>query len=263
METTNRSVQTNPGSATPPSTNLSVWSVLLLIFAPTSLLTLIFILIGPIIQETIPPHLLFFILAALILFPIQVTVVLSASKKEYGRYSLESAFTYHQKLSWWKILLPAVLLWGFAGIMSVTIAPLENMLFAPVEERFWQVMPPYFNLTNIEFLTRYSQNILVLTFVVYFIFNVFVGPIVEELFFRGYLTAKLSRFGGYAPLIVTVLFSLYHFWLPFHNLFRIAAFLPAFLVAWKLKNIYIAMVVHVLSNLVSTIGFITAVFAIM
>jgi hypothetical protein len=164
METANRSIQRNPGSETPPSTNLSVWRVLLLIFIPTSLLTLTFILISPFFQETIPPHLLFFILAALILFPIQAIVVLSASKQEYGRFSLESAFTYHQKLSWWKIFLAGVFLWGFAGVMTVTI---------------------------------------------------------------------------------------------------IAAFLPAFYVAWKLKNIYIAMVVHILSNLVSTIGFIAAVSAIM
>jgi uncharacterized protein len=234
--------------------------VLFLIFAPTSLLTLLFILVS-FVRDAIPPHLLFYLLAALILFPIEIFVVLSASKKEYGRFSLESAFSNHQKLSWWKILLPGVMLWGFAGIMSVTFAPFESMLFAPIIERFTQVIPAYFDFTSIESYTQYSQSIIVLTFAVGIIFNVFVGPIVEELFFRGYLTARLSRFGDYAPLIITVLFSLYHFWLPFNNLFRIAVFFPAAFVAWKLKNIYISMVFHILSNLVSTIGFIVAVSA--
>ena len=100
-----------------------------------------------------------------------------------------------------------------------------------------------------------------LTFTMYFILNVFVGPIVEELFFRGYLTAKVSRYGKYAPFIVTVLFSLYHLWLPFNNLFRIAAFYPAYYIAWKKKNIYIAIVFHCLCNLISAISFISAVYA--
>jgi uncharacterized protein len=240
--------------------DLSIWRVLLLIFVPTSLLTVAYISAGYLLQDTLPSLLVMFLAAALILFPIQLLVVLSASKKEYGSYSLRSAFSRHQNLSWWKIIAYSLLLWGFAGIMSVTIAPLEAMLFAPIAQ---SIVPPYFDWTNIDYLQRYSRNILLLTCAVYAILNVFIGPVVEELFFRGYLTSKLSRFGSYAPFIVTVLFSLYHFWLPFSNLFRIMAFLPAYYVAWKKKNIYIAIVFHCLCNLASTIGFIAAVSAIL
>jgi uncharacterized protein len=260
MEITGQNVRRNQGPDTLVP-NLPIWKVILLIFIPTTLTTLAYLLVGPLVQDTIPALLLFFLLAILILFPIEIFVVLRGSKREYGRYSLESAFSIHQKQPWWKILLFGVLLWGFAGLMTVTVLPLEGMLFAPAAERFWQALPAYFNWTNIEALAQYPRSTLILTCVVLFIFNVFVGPIVEELFFRGYLTARLSRFGGYAPVIVTVLFSLYHLWLPFDNLFRIAAFLPGFYVAWKLKNIYIAMVVHVLSNLFSTIGLIIAISA--
>ena len=185
--------------------NLSLRHVLLLIFVPTSLLTVSYVLIGHLVQEAIPSLLLFILLATLVLFPVQLLVVLLASKREYGRYSLKSAFSQHQKLSWWKILVYGSLLWGFAGIMSVTILPLEEMLFAPIAERLGHVLPPYFNWANTDYLQQYSRNVLLLTGIVYLVMNGFIGPIVEELFFRGYLTAKISRFGKYAPLIITVL----------------------------------------------------------
>lgn len=238
---------------------ISLSKLLCLIFMPTLILTTIYIIIGC-LQNTIPSLLLFFLFAAVILFPIEICIVLYASKKEYGSYSLKSAFSCHNKMNWWKIFLYGSLLFAFAGVMSATIAPLENSLFAPISNRFAQITPVYFDWNNIEYLKQYSKDILLLTCVGYFLLNVIIGPIVEELFFRGYLTSKVSRFGTFAPLIITVLFSLYHLWLPFNNLFRIFVFYPAAFVAWKKKNIYISIVFHCLCNLFSTISFIITVY---
>jgi len=237
---------------------LSVSKLLGLIFIPTTLLTIAYILIGQ-MQNTIPSILLFFLLAILILFPIELGVVLRASKNKYGSYSLKSAFANQKKMSWWKILIYGVVLFGFAGLMSAIIVPVETMLTAPLADKFTQSIPAYFDWNNMDYLQQYPKNILLITGVVFFVLNVIVGPIVEELFFRGYLTSQLSRFGIWAPVIVTVLFSLYHFWLPFNNLFRIAIFLPAAYFAWKEKNIYISIVFHCLCNLFSTISFLLAV----
>ena len=243
---------------------LKIWHVLLLVFIPPSLLMLAYAGIGqiPAVQNAIPSLLLFFLLALLILFPIELLVVLNASKKEFDRYSLKSAFLRHQKLPWWQIALFGILTWGFAGLMTVTIMPLENQLFAPLSQRLSELVPAYFDWTNIAYLERYSASSLILTAVVLFVFNGFLGPIIEELFFRGYLTAKINRYGKFAPLIVTILFSIYHFWLPFNNLFRIMAFFPAFYLTWKKKNIYIAIVCHILSNLFSSIGLILLITSI-
>ena len=45
---------------------------------------------------------------------------------------------------------------------------------------------------------------------------------VEEMFFRGYLLPRISRLGAWAPLVNTVLFSLYHLFTPWLNVGRIA-----------------------------------------
>ncbi len=241
--------------------NISLTKLFGLVFIPTSILTISYIVLG-LLQNTIPSILLFFLLALLILFPIELFVVLNASKKKHGSYSLKSAFANYEKMSWWKILIYSLLLFGFAGLMSVIVVPLENILTAPFADKLSNILPEYFNWNNLEYLKTYSNNILLITIVAYFILNVFIGPIVEELFFRGYLTSKISRFGRFAPVIITVLFSLYHFWLPFNNLFRIAIFLPAAYIAWKKKNIFISIVFHCLCNLISTISFIIAFYAI-
>jgi membrane protease YdiL (CAAX protease family) len=239
---------------------MSFQKIMGMVFIPTSILTIVYFVTGGLIQ-TVPSILLFYICAILILFPFEIGVVLNASKKEYGSYSLKSAFNNYSKMSWWKTFLYGAVLFAFAGFMSVTIAPLENYLFAPISNKLIQSMPEYFNWNNFEYIKQYSKGILLLTCAGYFILNVFVGPIIEELFFRGYLTSKISRYGYFAPIIITVLFSLYHLWLPFNNLFRISIFLPAAWLAWRKKNIYISIVFHCLCNLLSTISFIISVYS--
>lgn len=241
--------------------NLPLLKVAFMIFAPTTILTVSYFLLGHVL-ETIHSLLLFFALAMIILFPIELAVVLYSSKKVFGKYSVRSAFVNQGKTSWKRSLIYGAFLFGFAGIMSITVAPLENWITSPISNKLLEIMPTYYDWNNMEYLRQYPKNIVLLTCIVYVILNVFVGPIVEELYFRGYLTSKISRFGKWSPVIITVLFSLYHLWLPLHNIFRICAFLPAAYIAWTKKDIYISIVFHCLCNLVSTISFIVAVYAI-
>jgi membrane protease YdiL (CAAX protease family) len=78
--------------------------------------------------------------------------------------------------------------------------------------------------------------------------NGFVGPIVEELYFRGYLLPRMDWMGRWAPLVNVSLFSLYHFWSPWQIVGRILGFGPTvYAVRWK-ENIYLGMVVHCTLN---------------
>ena len=95
-----------------------------------------------------------------------------------------------------------------------------------------------FDWTNYEYIKSFSKPILILICVYYSVFNVFIGSITEELFFRGYLTSHYEKRSSFTPVFITVLFSLYHFWLPFNNIFRIMAFAPVAYVAYKKRNIY-------------------------
>ena len=85
-------------------------------------------------------------------------------------------------------------------------------------------------------MKSFSKSMLIFTCVYYGVFNVLIGPITEELFFRGYLTSHYKKQGLFLPIFIAVLFSAYHFWLPFHNVFRILVFTPAAYVAYKKIN---------------------------
>ncbi len=229
-----------------------------MVFGATGLFTALYI-IGGILLPQLPTILIFCILGGVFFMPVECFFMLRQSKKDYGKYSLRSALIGQEKQPVLHILFLALVLFGIAGIFSITIQPLENMLLSAFREKLLSFLPIGFDWNNIEYMRGFPKNIILVTCAVYFIFNVFIGPITEEFFFRGYLTAHNNKYGKWTPVIITIIFSLYHFWLPFHNIFRISAFLPMAYISYRKRNIYICMVSHMLCNLFSTISYITAV----
>lgn len=231
--------------------------LILRIFAPTIVLSLSYLILGHFCN--MPYILLFSILGTVILVPMELGMIISASKKEYGTYSLKSAFQGQEKLALWKIVLIAFVFFGVAGLLSAFVAPLENQIFAQMRTALLNSLPIGFDWTNFEYLKSFSKPISILTCIYYGIFNVLIAPITEELFFRGYLTSHYKKQSSFLPIFIAILFSLYHFWLPFNNIFRILAFAPVAYVAYKKKNLYISIFFHCLCNLFSAVSLAVAV----
>ncbi len=112
----------------------------------------------------------------------ELCVILSASKKEYGAYSFKSAFVEQGKLAIWKVVIIAFIFFGIAGLLSIVIAPIENHVFAEIRSSVLHNLPIGFNWTNYEYLKSFSQPVLILTCIYYCVFNVLLAPITEELF---------------------------------------------------------------------------------
>lgn len=232
--------------------------LLLLVFVPAAAISLCYLFVGR-VCTAIPNLLLFCILGTFILLPFELGVILYASKKENGKASLKTAFVGQEKMAFWKTFLWAFLFFGVAGLMSTLVAPLEAKLFEGVRGSVLSMLPTGFDWTNFEYVKTFSKPVLILTCVYYGVFNAFVAPVTEELFFRGYLTSHFKKQGWIAPVLVSVLFSLYHFWLPFNNIFRILTFLPVYYAAYKKKNIYIGIGFHCMCNTLSVVNFALAV----
>ncbi len=114
-----------------------------------------------------------------------------------------------------KVLIIAFAFFGIAGLLSAFVAPIENQIFTEIRSNVLSNLPIGFDWTNYEYMKSFSKPILIFTCVYYCIFNVLIGPITEELFFRGYLTSHYKKQSSITPILIAVLFSLYHFWLPF------------------------------------------------
>lgn len=129
--------------------------------------------------------------------------------------------------------------------MSGLTQPLDRLLL----ERFFGWLPDWYVYTDLEAFAAYPRSVLLTTFSLRLLLNGLVFPTVEELYFRGYLQPRLSRFGAFAPLIGHGLFTLYHLWQPWNYPTILLAVLPlAYVVGWK-RDYRLGIAIHCALNI--------------
>lgn len=134
--------------------------------------------------------------------------------------------------------------------VPLIIAIIAFVFLVPIEAKLWgnvfDFIPDWFRLDKLNFS---DINYLKITLIVTIIVNGFIGPIVEEIYFRGYLLPRMSAFGKFAPLVNTIIFSLYHFFTPWQNFTRIIGITPMVYSVWLNKNYKIGSFVHCILNI--------------
>jgi membrane protease YdiL (CAAX protease family) len=213
--------------------------------APGAVGGLVYVLAaGPVMTAGFPPLMALLIAIVVAIIPIELGVVVRASRLEaMGRGRL-SAVRYREPIRardwlWVPVLLVTAIL-GF-GLLGVVDGPIRDALFGWAPDWF---RDPFLS----DEPKRFASSAWTITLGAYAILNVIAGPIVEELYFRGFLLPRMTAFGRWAPLLDTVLFSLYHFWAPWQFLSRIAGVAPyVYVVRWK-RNLYLGLAVHMLLN---------------
>ena len=86
-----------------------------------------------------------------------------------------------------------------------------------------------------------------------FIFIAIIAPIVEELYFRGYLLPRMPHLKGWSPLLHSALFALYHTWTPWMVFTRTIGVLPLIYIVQFKRNIYLGIIAHCLMNVIDII----------
>ncbi len=228
----------------------STWQTLTLHLLPGALITAFYFLAGPLVMRAGYPSILALLLAIIvILIPFELGYLLYEGKRTSGRFSLHSVVLYRDPLPVWNYLLfvPVLLAWMLA--VFALLAPFDSYL----AKTFFSWLPDWsLPATSLATISQYPQGVLVVTFVAELALSV-AGPLVEELYFRGYLLPRIPASRTWAPLINVLLFSLYHFFSPWQNISRIIAILPlVYVVSWK-RNIYIGMITHAAFNTVLNI----------
>ena len=160
-------------------------------------------------------------------------------------------------MPWWQYIVFALPLLAWTGLIMTIVAPPVDQVI--IDTLFSWVPKWFFLFGSVDDLAQYSQSALLVTAILNLILNGIAGPVVEELYFRGYLMPRLSRFRGWAPLINVLLFSLYHFFTPWQNPVRIIALLPMVFLVWRKKNIYLGIWVHFAGNMFGALGMLSAV----
>jgi uncharacterized protein len=86
-------------------------------------------------------------------------------------------------------------------------------------------------------------------------------PVVEEVYFRGFLLPRMRYLGGMAPAANALLFALQHFWQPYNWVLIFLLNLPLTYVVWWKRNIYIGMLLHGSANTIGAVLTLAGFFA--
>jgi hypothetical protein len=84
-----------------------------------------------------------------------------------------------------------------------------------------------------------------------------IEPIIEELYFRGFLLARMKWMGKYSVLFNVILFSVYHFYSPWTIITKIAMMLPLCYFVYKKDSLKLGILVHCLAQFAGVVLYIT------
>ena len=216
-------------------------------------ITAFYIWLSPKIIAAGYPGLAVLLLAELvILTPLVGGHLLVRSWQENRSFSLKGIVLFREKLP-----LKTFILWMLGGIIlsALIYIPLYPLGLWLRENAFGWLPEWYFNPTY----GNVSTDMLAKVFLVGVLIDGFVGPLIEELFFRGYLLPRMSHLRKWAPIVNGILFGLYHFWQP-HNLIAICCMgIILSWIVWKTKNVYLGIAIHCAMN---AIGALSGYFAV-
>jgi uncharacterized protein len=127
---------------------------------------------------------------AVALVPLEIGHLLVQGKRLNGRWSLEGIVLYRRDWRGWRYLLTV------SGLCILSITGFE--LSAPLD-RFWQQvafswLPTWFVFSDVRQYAQFTRSLLTIVFSARLLLDGFLLPIVEELYFRGYLLPRMSRF---------------------------------------------------------------------
>lgn len=209
---------------------------------PGALITAFYVVAAPVVRSLGFPSLMAIFLAiAFVLIPFELGYLIYQARKNGS--TLGSVVLYRQPVPKGQFVALVLGLLAWSGICVMLLFPPLDGFFV---ENVFSWLPGWFFFA--EDFTRYSTATLLITWTFGLVANGIAGPVVEEMYFRGYLLPRISRLGAWAPLVNTVLFSLYHFFTPWLNVSRIIGLLPMVYAAWWKRSIYVSMAVHVLGN---------------
>ncbi|HEX2946823.1 MAG TPA: CPBP family intramembrane glutamic endopeptidase [Clostridia bacterium] len=190
---------------------------------------------------------------SLSILPIELGYLLYVARKEEGSFNIFKILGLKSKMRLWEYIVYTLSLFILAGILMTVLKPLTNYIANTVF--YW--IPSWYNY--VEDLSQFDRNAIIITILVNFFFMTLAGPITEELYFRGYLLARMKWMGKYSVLLNVILFSVYHFWSPWLIIARIAVMLPLYYCVYKKDSLKLAIIVHCLVNFTDVVSLLSLI----
>ena len=205
-----------------------------------------FVLSWILIRRGLTGYLALLIAIPACLVPMEVGVMLLWSVRSTGTRSLSGAIRYRCPGTVLDYVVWPLLLFFCWGILSIAVSPISQYVGTHLSTWLpaWATQEALINgVTS----SPPAQRPVTLLLAV--LLSGFVAPVVEELYFRGFLLPRMERWGWAAPVVNSFLFAVYHFYFPENVPGIFVAFLPISYVVWVKKNWRIGVIVHSMFNL--------------
>ncbi len=222
----------------------SIWVSIALHLLPGIMTGMAFFLLAPTAQHLgLPPFMAQCTANLIVLLPIFFGVMGYQAFREHRTYSLSNVVLYRNRVRAWEywVYVPLILL--ATALLFYALTPITNM----VQRSLFSWWPADFNL--MPDLTPYSRSTLIISYLVNFLVISLLMPIAEEIYFRGFLLPRISRLGGWAIPLHSLLFALFHVWTPWMVVARTVGVIPLIAVAQRKRTIYLGMIAHILVNI--------------
>jgi membrane protease YdiL (CAAX protease family) len=181
--------------------------------------------------------------------PFEIGVLLYKGKQLNGKLTLKGVIQYRSKMSFpnYAVLFVVLMILAFTFLFLLT--PVKDFL----SERVFSWLPGFMKPDYEQVSPAPARTAVLVVIILGLLVDGFLNPVVEELYFRGYLLPGISRFKWLSPLFNATLFTLAHFWQPYNYLLIFLIELPlVYAVYWK-KNIYIAILAHCTGNIIGAV----------
>jgi membrane protease YdiL (CAAX protease family) len=177
--------------------------------------------------------------------PIELGYLAAQAHRTTGSWSPLAAVEYREQGAvGTQLRLAAKLAAWFIGLLVVSLAALDGLL---ADHVFPWMPDQILQYARLEGEAPVGLE-LVAVIAVAFVGNGLLGPITEELYFRGHLLPRLEQLGDRAPVLNTALFALYHVWSPWRWPVIFFGFLPTAVRVRRTRSVRLGMFVHLMIN---------------
>ncbi|MFH1998808.1 MAG: CPBP family intramembrane glutamic endopeptidase [Planctomycetota bacterium] len=206
------------------------------------------------IQNGLTAYLALLITIPACLVPVELGMILLFRAKSTEKRSLSEMIGYCRHGTAAEYVMLPFFLFLFCGALSIAVKPLSQYIetHLPAWLPAWATQEAL-----VQGLVACSPAQRTITLGLAVLISGFVAPVVEEIYFRGFLLPRMERWGWAAPVVNALLFAAYHFYFPGNVPHIFVAFLPISYFVMVRKNWRIGLIVHSAFNLMGVFSLFT------
>jgi membrane protease YdiL (CAAX protease family) len=205
-----------------------------------------FALSGVFIRYGLTGYLALLISIPACLMPMLMGIIFLWSRRPGETGSVVRAITYRERGAVGDYVLLPILLYLCWALCSLLLVPLTGLLEARLFNWFPARLSTEALLNGVDASPSGQRGA---TLILAITLSGLLAPLIEEVYFRGFLLPRMRRLGRMAPVVNSFLFGLYHFFSPWNLPAIFVAFLPVVFVVRAKRNFRIGLVTHAMFNI--------------